>query len=214
MDIYPGQMYPTKMNSELKSPTKAISNIAQCTYTENRCIIANRKTYIFKLHTGIYINLPNTSHRAHTPLEYIAWINNSQMIQITYTALYKHLELLCNDSLQLCIYMTSSHILPPNAWKSYHDYFPSKPIASYPSMSSLVYYYTNILLFTCLLCTNNWECIRQAHINNPPACCCYYWMLLFFLFICDCGSTTQAEQKQQQHDKVTTRLMWRKKFHN
>ena len=31
-----------------------------------------------------------------------------------YTPLYKHLELLCNDSLHLCIYMTSSHILPPS----------------------------------------------------------------------------------------------------
>ena len=137
------------------------------------------------------------------------------MTQITNTALYKHLELLCNDSLQLCIYMTSSHILPPNAWKCYQDYFPSKPINSYPSMSSLVYYYTNILLFRCLLCTNNWECIRQADINTlPPACCCYCWMLLFFLFICDCGSTTQAEQEQPQHDKVTTILMWTKRFHN
>ena len=148
------------------------------------------------------------------------------MTQITCTTLYKHLELLFNDSFHLCIYMTSSHILPPNAWKCYQVYFPSKPINSYHAMSSLVYYYTNILLFRCLLYTNNWECIRQAHINIlPPACCCYCWMLLFlficqkdftiyvdesicccfycccnyvtlFSFICNCGCTMTGEQQQ------------------
>ena len=145
----------------------------------------------------------------------MAWINNSQITQITYTTLYKHLELLCNDSLQLCIYMTSSHIFPPNAWKCYQDYFPSKLINSYHAMSSPVYHYTNTLWFTCLLCTKNWECIRQADINTFPllvVLCC--WMLLFCLFICHYESKTQAEQEQPQHDKVTTILMWTKRFHN
>ena len=54
------------------------------------------------------------------------------------------MELLFNDSLWLCI-------LPPNAWKCYHYYFPSRPIHSYPSMTSLVYYYPKVLLSRKLL---------------------------------------------------------------
>ena len=109
--------------------TKDVSHIGQCT---SRCATqANRKTYIFKLHTdtAIYQTLFTfKTHRPHNPPEYIALINNSQMTQITYTVLYKHVKLLCSDSLQLCIYMTSSHMLPPNAWKCYQDYCPSRPI--------------------------------------------------------------------------------------
>ena len=51
---------------------------------------------------------------------------------------------------------------------------------------------------------------RQVY---PPSCC-YCWMLLFFLFICDCESTTTTKQEQKQHYKVTTILMWTKRFHN
>ena len=42
--------------------------------------------------------------------------------------------------------MTPSHTLAPNVWKYYQDYFQSRPIHSYPSTSSLVYYYTKVLL--------------------------------------------------------------------
>ena len=63
-----------------------------------------------------------------TPPEYIACINYSEVTQITYTAQYKHLELLYNDSSQLCIYMTSSHILPPNACKCYQHYLQLRAI--------------------------------------------------------------------------------------
>ena len=45
-------------------------------------------------------------------------------------------------------------------------------------------------------------------------CCCYCWMLLFLLFIFDCGSTTIAEQEQQQHYKVTTIWIQAKRLHN
>ena len=37
-------------------------------------------------------------------------------------SLYKHLALLFSDSSQLCIYMTSPHILAPNVWKCYQDF--------------------------------------------------------------------------------------------
>ena len=46
--------------------------------------------------------------------------------------------------LQLCIYITSSYILPPNVCKCYKDYFDSRPIHSYPSTSSLLHYYTKV----------------------------------------------------------------------
>ena len=135
------ELKPTEPNY-----TESVSDIAQCTNSHSRHILANRKT-TYSNCRQTYRSVYQTLQTEHTtPPEYIAWINNSQMTQITYTSLYQDLELLCNDSLQLCIYMTPSHILPPNAWKCHQDYFPSKPINSYPSMSSLVYYYTNILL--------------------------------------------------------------------
>ena len=81
-----------------------------------------------------------------TPQKHISWFNNRQVTQITYAALYKHLALLFTDSSWLCIYMTSPHILAPNVWKCYQDYFQSTPIHSYPSMSSLLYYCTKVLL--------------------------------------------------------------------
>ena len=111
------------------------------------------------------------------PPEYIVCMNNSQLTQITYAALYKHLELLSSDSLPLCIYMTSSHILPPNACKCYQHYFPSRPIHAYPSMSTLVYYYTNVLLeknyFQCSVDTidntlHRHPDIPRADIPQPP----------------------------------------------
>ena len=122
-------------------------------------------------------------HRTQTPLEYIPYMNNSQVTQITYTALYKHVELLCDTPLHMCLYMTSSHILPPHTCKCYQYYFPSTQIHSYHSMSSLVQYYTNVLLknfkrttFSALLCRHNWQCITQAswhtqsrHTPNPPS---------------------------------------------
>ena len=123
------------------------------------------------------------THRAHNPPEYIPWINNSQVTQITYTALYRHLELLCSDSLQLCIYMTSSHILPPkheNAiWTISH---PDQFIHILPWAVQCIttpMYYFQITTFRCLLCRHNWECIRQVDINPLPLPvvvtveCCY-----------------------------------------
>ena len=83
--------------------------------------------------------------RTNTPQKHRSRFNR-QVMQITYAALYGHLALLFSDSSQLCIYMTSIHILTPNVCKSYQDYFQSTPIDSYPSMSSIVYYYTKVLL--------------------------------------------------------------------
>ena len=107
-----------------------------------------------------------------TPQKYIAWINNSNVAQITYTALYKHLELLCSDSLQLCIYMTTSHILPPNAWKCYQHYFPSTPIHLCPSMTSQGTTFKELLSLLSSVDT----------INNAWDMHAYFYQML--LFIC------------------------------
>ena len=98
-----------------------------------------------------------------TPQKHISWINNRHVTQITYAALYKHLELLFRDSLQLCIYMTSSHILAPNVWKCYQEYFQSRPIHSYPSMSSLVYYYTKVVLSRNYF---HWSFIEKTSVDT------------------------------------------------
>ena len=105
--------------------------------------IPNRKYYIFGS------CLQNTSimqyQESRQPPEYTAFFKR-QVTQITNTALYKHLALLFSDSSQLCSYMTTPHILAPNICKCYQDYFQSTPVHSYLSMSSIVYYYTKVLL--------------------------------------------------------------------
>ena len=53
------------------------------------------------------------TQRGDNPQKHISWVNNSQLTQITYAALYKH-----------------------------EDYFQSTPIYSYPSTSILMYYNT------------------------------------------------------------------------
>ena len=100
------------------------------------------------------------------PKKHISWFNNRQVTQITYADLYKHNTLLFSDSSQLCIYMTSSHILAPNVWKCYWDYFQSTPINSYPSTSSIVYYYTKVLLSRNYC---HWSFIEkeQNYIRSP-----------------------------------------------
>ena len=116
-----------------------------------------------------YSCLQNTStmqdpQSRQPPQTHLSWINNRQVTQVAYATLYKHLPLLFSDCLQLCIYIISSHILAPNVCKCYQDYFQSRPIHSYPSMSSLVYYYTKILLlrnyFYC------WSIIEQTSVQN------------------------------------------------
>ena len=96
------------------------------------------------------------------PQKDISWINNREVTQITYAALYKHLALFI-DCLQLCICMTSSHILAPNVYKCYQDYFQTRSIHSYPSTSSLVYYYAKVLLSTNYL---HWSFIVKTFVQN------------------------------------------------
>ena len=52
-----------------------------------------------------------------TPQKHRSWMNNRQVTQITYAALYKH-----------------------------EDYFQCRPIYSYPSTTNLMYYNTKVLL--------------------------------------------------------------------
>ena len=104
-------------------------------------------------------NLSCKTKRTDNPHKHSSGFNR-QVTQITYAALYKHLALLFNDSSQLCIYMTSPHILAPNVCKYYQDYFQSRPIHSYPSMSSIVYYNTKVL------CSRNyfhWSFTEKEH---------------------------------------------------
>ena len=115
--------------------TKYISHIGQCTYIQDRH--ANRKTYRFKHQRYRHMG-PSSKHfsRPTPPPEYIASIFNSQVTQISYTALYKHLVLLSNDSLQLCLITYSSTKL----CKCYKDYFHSRPIYSYTSTCSILWW--------------------------------------------------------------------------
>ena len=147
------------------------------TDTHTHCTgIWSPRQYIDMSHIAIgnltYLLLP-TKHiyyarpREQTiPMKHISWFNNRQVTQITYAALYKHLALLFSDSSQLCIYMTSPHILPPNVWKCHQHYFQSTSIHSYPSMSSTVYYYTKVLPSRNYF---HWSFIKkeQNYIRSP-----------------------------------------------
>ena len=144
----------------------------------------NRKSYIF------WSCLQNTSimqdhETRQTPQKHIWWFNNRQVTQITHAAPYKHLALLFSDSSQLCIYMTSPHILAPTVWICYQDYFQSTPIHSYPSTSSLVYYYTKVLLSRNYF---HWSFIEkeQNYIRSPwhlHSCIRSAWHLRMQIYI-------------------------------
>ena len=138
----------------------------QCTTTAggdqdclHRITHCNGKSYIF-------CSCHARPREQTTPQKHISWFNNRQVKQITYGDLYIHYALLFSDSSQLCIYMTSLHILALNAWKCYQDYFQSTPIHSYPSMSSIVYYYTKVLLSRNYF---HWSFIEkeQNYIRSP-----------------------------------------------
>ena len=97
----------------------------------------------------------------------------------------RHLPLLSSDSSQLCIYMTSPHILAPNICKCHQDYFQSTPVHTYPSTSSIVYYYTRVLLskYYC-----HWYFIEKEHnyIRSPwhlHSCIRLAWHLRMQIYI-------------------------------
>ena len=62
-----------------------------------------------------------------------------------YRLLYTFGTIFC-DSFHICIYATSSHILTCNIKKCYMDYFPCKPIYTYPYTMNLTYYDTMVLI--------------------------------------------------------------------
>ena len=69
------------------------------------------------------------------------------------------------DSLHICIYATSSHILTCNVKKCYMDYFLCRPIYAYPYTINLMYYDTMVLITknyfshkTSELCTSYCKC--------------------------------------------------------
>ena len=74
--------------------------------------IPNRKSYIFCSCLQSTFIMQDQGSR-QSPQKHRSWFNR-QVMQITYAALYKHLALLFSDSSQLCIYITSPHILAPN----------------------------------------------------------------------------------------------------
>ena len=59
--------------------------------------------------------------------------------------LHKFGTIFC-DSLHICIYATSSHILTCNVKKCYMDYFLCRPIYAYPYTINLMYYNTMVLI--------------------------------------------------------------------
>ena len=70
-----------------------------------------------------------------------------------------------SDSLHICIYAASSHILTCNVKKCYMDYVLSRPIYAYPYTINLMYYDTMVLIMknyfshqTCKLGTSDCKC--------------------------------------------------------
>ena len=51
-----------------------------------------------------------------------------------------------HDSVHICIYATSSHILTHNIQKCYMDYFLCRPIYIYPYTINLTYYDTTVII--------------------------------------------------------------------
>ena len=56
MHIFPGQMYPPQIQARATEPdyTKAVSNIAQCTYTQVRCTPSWTQSYRAQLHQSSF----------------------------------------------------------------------------------------------------------------------------------------------------------------
>ena len=115
MQTYQGQMYaPTNQTHD----TRSLWSIADCMHTQ---AIGNL-TYS-DIGWSVFCScLQKTSimqdpESRQPPHKHLSWMNNWQVTQITYAALYKH-----------------------------ENYFQSRPIHSNPSTSKLMYYDTKVLL--------------------------------------------------------------------
>ena len=82
-----------------------------------------------------------------------------QVTEMSYAGYYIHLELYF-DSLHICIYATSSHILTCNAKKCYADYFLCRPIYAFPYTINLMYYDTMVLI------TNNYLSHQTSELGT------------------------------------------------
>ena len=86
--------------------------------------------------------------------------NKNELCMLLYT-----LGTIFSDSLYICIYAASSHILTHNVKKCYTDYVLSRPIYTYPYTINLMYYDTMVLITktyfshqTCKLCISDCKC--------------------------------------------------------
>ena len=70
-----------------------------------------------------------------------------------------------HDSLHICIYATSSHILTCNVKKFYTDYFLCRPIYISPYTINLMYYDTMVLI------TKNYFCHQTSELSTSDCKC-------------------------------------------
>ena len=69
-----------------------------------------------------------------------------QVIEMSSAVLLHTFGTIFHDSLHICIYGTSSHILTHNIKKCYTDYFLCRLIYAYPYAINLTYYDTMVLI--------------------------------------------------------------------
>ena len=67
--------------------------------------------------------------------------DRNELCRVLYT-----LGTIFSDSLHICIYAASSHILTCNVKECYTDYVLSRPIYAYPYTINLIYYDTIVLI--------------------------------------------------------------------
>ena len=74
------------------------------------------------------------------------------------------------DSLHICIYATSSHILTHNVKSSYMDYFLCRPMYAYPYTINLTYYDTMVQI------TKNYFSHQTSELSTSYCKCQAYLM--------------------------------------
>ena len=73
-------------------------------------------------------------------------VKAKQVTEMSSAGYYDTFGTIFSDSLHICIYATSSHILTCNVKKCYMDYFLCRPIYAYTYMINLTYYDTMVLI--------------------------------------------------------------------
>ena len=106
------------------------------------------------------------------------------------------------DSLHICIYATSSHILTHNVRKCYADYFLCRPIYAYPYTINLMCYNTMVLI------TKNYFSHQTSELGTSDCKCQANLMKYCFLyFSCViCFATTKLALNNKNHNNTHIQL--------